>query len=156
IDLVVLGTHGRQGLRRMMIGSTAEAVFRSITVPVLTVGPHSEPFNPHYPVGHIVYATDFTADSQAAAPYALSLAERFHAGLTVMHVTPEGASLPDDEERMEAYFYNKLRKLVPEFECEWCNVEYLVESGDTVERVLTAAEERRTDLIILGVHNAIR
>src|SRR5215813_5043123 len=46
IDLVVLGTHGRQGLDRVVLGSTAETVFRSIHLPVLTVGPHSEPFDP--------------------------------------------------------------------------------------------------------------
>lgn len=155
IDLVVLGTHGRQGLTRVLLGSTAEDVFRSITLPVLTVGPHSDPFNPDQPIGHIVYATDFTTDSEAAAPHALSLAEQFHAGLTVIHVTPEGASLPADEERMETYFQDKLRRLIPEFECEWCNVEYLVETGDTVEQVLTVADERRTDLIVLGVHNSI-
>jgi nucleotide-binding universal stress UspA family protein len=155
IDMLVLGTHGHQGLTRILLGSTAENVFRSVTLPVLTVGPHSEPFNPLEPVGQIVYATDFTTDSEAAAPYAISLAERFHAGLSVIHVTPEGASLPADEEHMKTYFYNKLRKLVPNVECEWCRIEYLVESGETVEGVLAIAEERRADLIILGVHGAI-
>jgi len=155
IDLVVLGTHGRQGMSRTLLGSTAESVFRSINVPVLTVGPHSDPFDPRQPIGHIVFATDFTADSEAAAPYALSLAEQFHAGLTVMHVAPEGACLTPDKEQMERYLHEKLRHLVPQFECEWCNVEYIVETGDAVDCVLAVADERRTDLIILGVHNAI-
>jgi nucleotide-binding universal stress UspA family protein len=155
IDLVVLGTHGRQGLTRVLLGSTAENVFRSVTLPVLTVGPHSDPFDPRQPIGHIVYATDFTHDSEAAAPYAVSLAEQFHAGLTVMHVSPEGAKFGSDEEHMETYFHDKLRKLVPQFECEWCNVEYVVENGDTVEGVLAVADERRTDLIVLGIHNPI-
>jgi nucleotide-binding universal stress UspA family protein len=155
VDLVVLGTHGRQGLDRLILGSTAESVFRSINLPVLTVGPHSDPFNPRQPVGHIVYATDFTKDSEAAASYAVSLAEEFHAGLTVVHVTPEGETFVSDQERMRMYFHEKLRKLVPQFVCEWCNVEYVVEEGDTVERVLAVADERRTDLIVLGVHNAI-
>ena len=154
IDLVVLGTHGRQGLDRVILGSTAEGVFRSINLPVLTVGPHSDPFNPRQPVGHIVYATDFTKDSEAAASYAVSLAEEFHAGLTVVHVTPEGETFGSDLGRMDTYFYEKLRKVVPQFACE-CNVEYVVENGDTVERVLAVADERRTDLIVLGVHNAI-
>src|SRR5215510_9211114 len=90
IDLVVLGTHGRQGMSRTLLGSTAESVFRSINVPVLTVGPHSDPFNPRQPIGHIVYATDFSADSEAAAPHALSLAGEFHTGLTVLHAIPQG------------------------------------------------------------------
>jgi nucleotide-binding universal stress UspA family protein len=155
IDLVVLGTHGRQGMDRVLLGSTAENVFRSVNLPVLTVGPHSEPFNPRQPIGHIVYATDFTKESEAAAKYALSLAEEFHAGLTVIHVMPEGESFAPDQERMEKYFYDKLRKLVPQLDCEWCNIEYVVENGDTVEAVLAVADERRTDLIVLGAHNAI-
>src|SRR5690348_13379948 len=40
IDLIVLGTHGRQGLQRMLLGSTAEIILRGATCPVLTVGPH--------------------------------------------------------------------------------------------------------------------
>ncbi|HEX7962855.1 MAG TPA: universal stress protein [Terriglobales bacterium] len=155
IDLVVLGTHGRQGLDRVVLGSTAEGVFRSINLPVLTVGPHSDSFNPRQPVGHIVYATDFTKDSEAAASYAVSLAEEFHAGLTVVHVIPEGETFGSDHEHMDTYFYEKLRKLVPQFVCDWCDVEYVVENGDTVERVLAVADERRTDLIVLGIHDAI-
>jgi len=155
IDLLVLGTHGRQGLTRVLLGSTAENVFRSVTLPVLTVGPHSSPFNPRQPIGHIVYATDFSQDSEAAAPYAISMAEQFHAGLTVMHVSPEGASFGSDEPHMETYFRDRLRTLIPQFECEWCNVEYAVEKGDTVERVLAVADERRSDLIVLGIHSPI-
>ena len=39
IDLIVLGTHGRQGLRKLLLGSIAEEVFRMAPCPVLTVGP---------------------------------------------------------------------------------------------------------------------
>ena len=156
IDLVVLGTHGRQGLTRTLLGSTAENVFRSTTLPVLTVGPHSDSLDPHRPITHIVYATDFTRDYDIAARYALSIARKFHAGLTLMHVTPEGINAGADQERLEKYCYDKLRKLVPEFDCEWCHVEHLVEHGDAVDRIVQVANNQRADLIVLGVHNAIQ
>jgi nucleotide-binding universal stress UspA family protein len=156
IDLVVLGTHGRQGIARVLVGSTAENVFRSTGLPVLTVGPNSADSNPDRPITHIIYATDFTRDSEITARYALSIAQRFHAGLTVMHVIPEGISSVADEERLEKHCCDKLRKLVPEPDCEWCHVEHLVEHGDVVDRIVQVADEQRADLIVLGVHNAIQ
>jgi len=155
IDLVILGTHGRQGFTRDLFGSTAENVFRSTTLPVLTVGPHSDALDPHRPITQVVYATDLKRNSELTAGYALSIAEKFHAGLTVMHVMPEGMSTAADEERLENYCYDKLTKLVPEADCEWCHVEHLVEHGDVVERIVQAADEERADLIVLGIHNAI-
>ena len=43
IDLIVIGTHGRKGIDRFFLGSTAETVFRNTNCPVLTVGPHVKP-----------------------------------------------------------------------------------------------------------------
>lgn len=43
VDLIVLGTHGRTGLRRMLMGSVAEAVVRRATCPVFTFKPQTEP-----------------------------------------------------------------------------------------------------------------
>ena len=154
IDLVVLGTHGRQGLTRVLFGSTAENVFRSTTLPVLTVGPHSDSLDPHRPITQIVYATDLTKDDAITAQYALFMAEKFHTGLTVMHVLPERTIATADQERLDNYCYDKLRKLVPEVECEWCHVEHLVEHGDTVDRILDVANQQRADLIVLGLHRA--
>lgn len=155
IDLVVLGTHGRQGLTRVLFGSTAENVFRSTSLPVLTVGPHSDALDPDRPITHILYATDLTRDDSIAAHYALSMAERFHAGLTVLHVVPEGISETDDEQRLENYCCEKLKQLVPEFNCEWCHVEHLVEHGDTVDRIVEVANEQRADLIVMGLHRTV-
>lgn len=155
IDLVILGTHGRQGLTRSLFGSTAEKVFRSTTLPVLTVGPHSDAFDPRRPITHIVYATDFSKNSEESARYALSMAQKFHAGLTALHVLPEGIAAAADKEHLEKYCYDKLRRLVPEFDCEWCHVEPVIEHGDAVDRIVQVAEEQRADLIVLGVHKAV-
>ena len=47
IDLVVTGTHGRQGLKKLVLGSEAEKIYRKATCPVLTVGPHVTPPERH-------------------------------------------------------------------------------------------------------------
>jgi nucleotide-binding universal stress UspA family protein len=103
IDLIVVGTHGRTGLKKMLIGSVAERVFRLASCPVLTVGPKV----PHETVEEaeprrILYATDFSEAAEGAAPYSLSLAQEQQSNLTLLHVLeghafePAKSALPMD------------------------------------------------------------
>jgi nucleotide-binding universal stress UspA family protein len=87
IDLVVLGTHGRTGARKLLMGSIAEKVFRHATCPVLTAGPNVSP-NPEGKARFqpILFATDFGKESLEALPFALHLAEKGRAQLTMLHV----------------------------------------------------------------------
>ena len=78
IDLVVIGTRGRTGLRKLLLGSVAEEIFRAVTCPVLTVGPHSDSSRgARGEFREILYATDFSSESQGTAAYAVSLAQEF-------------------------------------------------------------------------------
>ena len=83
IDLVVLSTQGRSGLSKILLGSVAEEILRLAPCPVLTVGPNA-PMEPFQDANYteILYATDFTPEACAAAPYAVSLAQEFQAHLT--------------------------------------------------------------------------
>ncbi len=88
-DLLVLGTHGRGGLKKLVLGSIAEEVLRLAACPVLTIGPHvpsanSEIFAPQ----RILFATDFGPTSAKAFPYALKMAEDCGAKLTLLHMVP--------------------------------------------------------------------
>src|ERR1700693_5813689 len=76
IDLIVLGTRGRTGLGKALLGSVAEQILRQAPCPVLTVGPLVT-MQPEKAVKmrEILYATDLAADFPAAAPYAISLAQ---------------------------------------------------------------------------------
>ena len=90
IDLIVLGTHGRRGLRKLLLGSVAEEVFRMAPCPVLTVGPKtSEIQSMDVHLDHILYPLEFVPDTSNAAAYAVSLAEEYHAKLTFMKVFEE-------------------------------------------------------------------
>src|ERR1700734_1764521 len=75
-DLVVMGTHGRRGVEKLLIGSVAENVLRSAKCPVLTVGPNVR-VSPERAVAmkHILLAASFSPASDAAAAYAVSLAQ---------------------------------------------------------------------------------
>jgi nucleotide-binding universal stress UspA family protein len=85
VKLLVISTTGRTGLRKVLIGSVAEEVIRESPCPVLTVGPKA-PSDENIRLQNILYATDFSAVSLAAAPYALSFVKKFRARLTLLHV----------------------------------------------------------------------
>ena len=87
-DLIVMGTHGRSGFERLMLGSVTEKVLRKARPPVLTVPsaiPDAVPAGP-MPFARILCAIDFSECSMSALRYASSLAAQSHARLAVMHV----------------------------------------------------------------------
>lgn len=88
-DLLVTGTHSRQGLNRLIMGSVAEQLFRHASCPVLTVGPNS-PEEAERVVSDgarpLLFATDFSEQSLIALPYAASYANRRRTSLVLLHM----------------------------------------------------------------------
>ncbi len=153
-DLIVLGTHGRSGAGKLLLGSKAEEIFRRASCAVLTVGPHVQAKSPRGgEFTEILYATDFGPESSAAACYAMSLGQEFQARLTLLHVIPEEKPgdliLPRDQAASSA---QRLHKLVPAEAELWCVPHFTVEAGPVAEKILEVAENRKADLIVLGVH----
>jgi nucleotide-binding universal stress UspA family protein len=151
IDLVVLGSHGRHGLKKLVLGSSAEQVFRRAPCPVLTVGPEADSDCVTCPrFRQIIFATDFSAGSVRALPYALSLAEENQATLTLVHYIPLVPMLHQEEVRAAAT--KRLRELIPADAEDWCQIEYLVSFEFPAEGILSLAAKRSADLIVMGVH----
>jgi nucleotide-binding universal stress UspA family protein len=153
IDLIVMGTRGRSGIAKVLLGSTAEEIFRAANSPVLTVGPHSPAGpKPDGEFSHILFATDFSPESLAAAPYAISLAQEYQSRLTLLHVIAEPKAdefvRPSDLSAASAHL---LRNMVPVDAELWCVPEYVVERGVTAEKILEVAARSKADLIVLGV-----
>lgn len=154
IDLIVLGTRGRSGVGKFFLGSVAEEIFRKATCAVLTVGP----FAPGAAswggkLSEIIYATDFSPESVAAAAYAISLAQEFQARLTLVHVIKEkqlgdlvhpGELVKSSEEL--------LRNLVPPEASLWCEPRFAIEEGAPADKILEVAGQRDAGLIVLGIH----
>lgn len=149
IDLLVLGTRGRQGLRKLVLGSEAEKIYRQAPCPVLTVGPRAGMSGrPHKP-RQILFPTDISESSLRALPYALSLAEENDATLAMLHFVP---LVPwQEQEAVAASARARLEALLPEDAKLWCKPEYVVRFEFPVEGVLRFAEERDADLIVMGV-----
>lgn len=153
VDLVVLGTHGRKGLRKLFAGSVAEKIFRKATCPVFTVGPASESKMPvTWKPRLIVFATDFSAGSLHALPYAISLAEENHAQLILMHALPMVAW--DQQVEMRLTYEKRLQALVGPDTPHDCTVDYAVRFDLPAPAILSLAREKQADLIVMGVHHA--
>jgi nucleotide-binding universal stress UspA family protein len=152
IDLIVLGTRGRTGLGKTLLGSVAEEILRQAPCPVLTVGPHVT-VQPQKAaeMSEILYATDLTADFPAAAPYAISLAQENQAHLGLLYVieNPKTRDLVRPAQVAEAKV-RKLRQLLSEQAELWCEPKYFVEKGIPAEKILELAEVRHASLIVMG------
>ncbi|HST08825.1 MAG TPA: universal stress protein [Terriglobales bacterium] len=151
IDLVILGTRGKHGLKKFVLGSGAEQIFRHADCPVLTVGPRVEPRSDDIAAfRHIVFATDFSAGSLHALPYALSLAEENQAGLSFLHVMP--MVIPQQQGEVGELIRKRLEALIPPEASDWCHPTPVVSFEFPAEGILHIAEEQRADLIVMGVH----
>jgi nucleotide-binding universal stress UspA family protein len=145
IDLIVTGTHGRSGVGKLVMGSVAEKIFRRASCPVLTVGP-GVCGAPDVDLHQILFATDLSAVSVAALPYAISLAEENNARLYILHVAEKPV-----EAAGENALRDRLHTLVPQGAKLTSQPKVIVEYGPPAERVLAVAEELAMDLIVLGV-----
>jgi nucleotide-binding universal stress UspA family protein len=148
IDLIILGSHGKHGLKKLVLGSDAEQIFRKSRCPVLTIGPKVAPTESSA-FRTIVFATDFSAGSLHALPYALSLAEENQAHLILLHVTP---LVPlQHQHSVAAHARTRLEELLPKDAADWCRPECIVGFEFPAEGILTLAREQNADLIVMGV-----
>ena len=159
VDLIVLGTHGRTGVKKALLGSSAEEVFRRTTVPVLTIGPqvrHGAHNGGKFRC--LLFATDFNQVSRVAAPYAISLAQENQARLVLLHVlpTPKVGKSGKAVGLSVAEALHQLDELVPREAKLWCRPEPTVEHGDAEAQILAAVERSGADLIVLGVRGMDR
>lgn len=152
IDLIVVGTHGRRGIRRFLLGSVSEEIWRTSVCPVLTVGPHvTKPAATEIAPRQILYPTDLSDESFSAARYAVSFALEYASHLTVLHVVP--TAIRASARLLARAFRDEVRTIIPAEAEPWCEPEYVVESGDAAETILRVAKERQADFIVLGVRS---
>jgi nucleotide-binding universal stress UspA family protein len=168
IDLLVVGTHGRGGLKKLVLGSVAEELLRLVSCPVLTVGPIVAPSaSARANFDRILFATDFGPGATKALPYALFLAKEYTAHLVLLHMIPPipviqigmesyGAAnytaeeLANEESTARRTSERKLKQLLlPEMQREF-EPEYVVAPDFLPEGILEVAAERRAGLIVMG------
>jgi nucleotide-binding universal stress UspA family protein len=152
IDLIVIGTHGRRGVEKLLLGSTAEEILRCARTPLLMVGPeNSVPPETEAKPLRILYATDFSPESEPAMRFACSLSREYSAALFFLHVTQDAYKEPLST-RMQAADFFRLRFMEKHWALEaGITPEYHVEFGVPAEFILETAGKLQIELIVLGV-----
>src|SRR5579864_3411492 len=152
IDLVVVGTHGRKGVQRFLLGSTSEAVLHNAPCPVLTIGPHVETrriFS--LTLDNILFAAELSAQSRPAIEYALALASERQAQLTLLHVLTEESRNYPDRTRVLRFAMDQMQNLLPANASSCCKTELAVDAGDPAERIVQHARDEKAELIVMGL-----
>ena len=163
-DLLVIGSHGRSGFERLLLGSVTERMIRKTPCPTMVVPRRAAGMAPDAAVQfrRIVCPVDFSDGSIRALEYAMSVAEEVDARLEVLHVIEVPPELRDhppnedcDVDRVravaEAAALRRLRALIPTEAQKFCTVETEVREGAAYREILKAAAERSADLIVMGV-----
>ena len=151
IDLVVLGTHGRRGVQKFLLGSVAEEIWRSANVPVLTIGPGVSRSQTGEGFRCVLFATDFTSESLAGLPYAVSMAREHQAHLVLLHVIRQfkKEEILGELSASDAIYH--LGQLVPT-DARLCHrPEVEVKYGAPAQNIIDMASRCDADLIVLGV-----
>jgi CPA2 family monovalent cation:H+ antiporter-2 len=161
-DLIVMGTHGRSGFDRAVLGSVAEKVLRKASCPMLTVPPPvvraAKP-----PYARLLCPIDFSPSSIAAFQFACSLAKESDAELTLMHVlddsSPTDGDWPVEQFDTPAYraqrtdeARRRLDALITDDIRTWARPSIHASYGKPYRRILVVAQEEHVDLIVMGVH----
>ena len=162
-DLLVLGTHGRSGFERLLLGSVAERVVRKAPCPTMIVPRRAPDVPPDEPVRfhRVLCPVDFSEASLRAVRSAMSLAEEARAQVTLLHVIetpPELGAHPMsagvDADRLRAAAEADCRKRVQALAVDappHATVKVVVREGAAHREILAAAAERGADLIVMGV-----
>jgi len=153
VDLIVAGTRGRTGVGKLFLGSQAEEIFRHAPCPVLTVGPNAVGMKgSERELGEVLYATNFSPESRASAPFAVAFALTLEAHLNLLHVVEEARTgeLVRPEEVL-ASSERLLASLVPEGTQFWREPRLFAERGEPAQKILQVAERVHGGLIVLGV-----
>jgi nucleotide-binding universal stress UspA family protein len=156
IDLLVVGTHGRHGVKQFVMGSVAEQLFRHATCPVLTVGPGAARNIPHdAKFKRILLGTDFSSGSVNVVQYAESLARATDAALIIFHAIPDRRDASS-----QATFDDEIaaaRKRIAELRpAGLSDVDTSLKIGRPAELIVETATERNADLIVIGARRGPR
>jgi len=159
-DLLIVGTHGRTGVDRFLLGSVADRLMRQAPCPVLTVPP-GRGSEPRPNIRRICYATDFSPTARAAWPLAVAIATASDAHIDLVHVVFQPVvdrHLPVESlGQMAHLLYEQGRAEVERF-LEQSTLPrdrvrvHLVQGGAPDERIVHAATEHAADLIVMGTH----
>jgi nucleotide-binding universal stress UspA family protein len=174
-DLIVMGTHGREGIEHLLLGSVAERVTRQAHVPVMLIRnprDNKTTTEDNLKLEHILVAIDGSPQSQQALSTANNLGAKLGASLEVLYVIPDLPPMTgytgmefapmidydryekDLEAESKAIIASALKQLeaLPTKVSDVRSSSLPAKGLSLGNRILQTALERGTDLIVLGTH----
>jgi nucleotide-binding universal stress UspA family protein len=164
-DLAISATHGRSGLKRLILGSVTERLMRTLHCPLLIVRGPKHDLNILSEQGlrfkKILVGCDFSKDSALALQHGLSLAQEFQSELHLVHVMEPlvymdmfKVSAGYGEEfqvDIQPQIKDKLKNMVPTEAFNWCTPKTVLLNGPSHEELIRYSKINKMDLIVLGV-----
>ncbi|CAN5547244.1 universal stress protein [soil metagenome] len=160
IDLIVMGTQGKRGLRKLIMGSVAQRVVRGAKCPVLTVARDWSETESH-DVKRLLVPIDFSVRSEGALKHAAALAEAYDAKVDIVHAI-DVPSLPnpyhaglvwtDPLPQIRVRTNEALRELASKHLSKDRIGEIVAEVGSAAGIILDAADRLKSDLILMSTH----
>jgi nucleotide-binding universal stress UspA family protein len=152
VDLIVMGTHGKKGLERLLLGSDAEAVLRRAGCPVVSVGPAvMNPVHRSWRIREVLCATTLEPRAAEVVAYAHKLAAFYEAELVLFHV--KSSSEPKDDVDWMS-FEEAFKQYVPEDLGKRSWLRTRLASASPATGIVDLAKQRGSDLIVMGAHPA--
>jgi nucleotide-binding universal stress UspA family protein len=161
-DVIIMGTHGRDGLSRTLLGSVTEGVLRACDIPVLTVNQTIAPEHAHAAFRRLVVAVDDSEPADAALDAAIVLAARTQAHVTICSVIDTRALF----DRAGTYGYDPapmlaemhaatdahLANILAQLDRRGVTLETVVVEGEPASALVAAAASAQADLLVIGSH----
>jgi nucleotide-binding universal stress UspA family protein len=148
---LIVGTHGRRGLKKFVLGSVARQLLEAVDIPVCTVGPRAHKSVTRQPAT-ILHPVSLAGSHQASASLSFLLGQQFGARVVLLHVVAPAPHVTRDPAGAVAVATEDLNRLVPEEATAGTEVQARVAIGSVVSEILSAASEAQAGLIVLGVH----
>ncbi|HEX4311275.1 MAG TPA: universal stress protein [Acidobacteriaceae bacterium] len=148
---LILGTHGRRGLKKFVLGSVARQLLETVEIPVCTVGPRAHKRTSDSPMT-ILHPVSLAGMHATSADLSISLGEQFGAQVILLHVIMPGPAVARHVGEALTVATAALEQLVPDHARGFTQVQAKIALGSVVQEILTAAHESQAGLIVLGVH----
>jgi nucleotide-binding universal stress UspA family protein len=171
-QMMVLGTHGREGIKRMFLGSVAEEIVRQSEIPVCVLGPQVQKNGVLPPKSgklNIVVATDLGKGSRAAETFAVKLAKQIGASITLVHCAYQGQSpmiqmalgSPEGQAAVAEMFKDLTKTLTAQLKKKQqsiekagveCKINLDKRSATSYRSILRAVEREEGSIVVAGTH----
>ncbi len=147
--MIVMGTHGRSGMNRLMLGSVTEKVLHETDRPVLTVRDKTGRAElANVSIKQVLCPVNYTEVALSALEHAVEMSRCFKADLLVLHVIESRSADINDEDE-----HQRLCAWIPDGVRARCSLNEIVRRGDAAEQIIEVASSVQCDMIVIGAQH---